>query len=108
MPESASSSTGRYSVFAIAREAMKLHTGWKRAWASPEPKKKYQVVTVGAGGVSLIWVLDDQDEFEKTYPEARFERSGTPYPVRMLQVAAARRVHALDAAGQPARIAVDD
>jgi len=65
-------------------------------------------VTAGDGGVSVIWVLDDQDVFEKTYPEARFERSGTPYPVRMLQVAAARRVHALDAAGQPARIAVDD
>ncbi|CAM3222905.1 sarcosine oxidase subunit beta [Paracoccus aminovorans] len=53
MPASASSSTGRYSVFAIAREAMKLHTGWTRAWASPEPKKKYQVVIVGAGGHGL-------------------------------------------------------
>jgi len=49
----ASRSTGRYSVFAIAREAMRLHTGWKRAWASPEPKQKYQVVIVGAGGHGL-------------------------------------------------------
>lgn len=58
-------------------------------------------------GVSVIWVLDDQAEFEKTYPEARFDRSDTPYPVRMLHVAAGRRVHQLDMAG-PARIAVDD
>ncbi|UQX13403.1 hypothetical protein [Candidatus Mycobacterium methanotrophicum] len=64
-------------------------------------------VTAG-DGVSTIWVTDDQAEFEKTYPEARFERSNTPYPVRALHVAAARRIHALDAAGQPARIAVDD
>jgi hypothetical protein len=58
--------------------------------------------------VSVIWVLDDQAEFEKTYPEAHFQRSDTPYPVRMLHVAAGRRVHTLDAAGQPARIAVID
>lgn len=44
---------GRYSVFAIAREAMRLHTGWGRAWASPEPKSRYQVVVVGAGGHGL-------------------------------------------------------
>jgi sarcosine oxidase, subunit beta len=29
----------RYSVFAIAREALRYHTGWERAWRSPEPKK---------------------------------------------------------------------
>ncbi|HRO13946.1 MAG TPA: sarcosine oxidase subunit beta family protein [Paracoccus sp. (in: a-proteobacteria)] len=46
-------SSGRYSVFAIAREAMRLHTGWGRAWANPEPKSRYQVVVVGAGGHGL-------------------------------------------------------
>ncbi|MDF3607763.1 sarcosine oxidase subunit beta family protein [Paracoccus sp. DMF-8] len=45
--------SGRYSVFAIAKEAMNLHAGWRRAWASPEPKKKYKVVIVGAGGHGL-------------------------------------------------------
>ncbi|MBP8930545.1 MAG: sarcosine oxidase subunit beta family protein [Paracoccus sp.] len=50
---SPSTGTGRYSVFAIAREAMRLHTGWKRAWTSPTPKKKYQVIIVGAGGHGL-------------------------------------------------------
>ena len=57
-------------------------------------------------GVNVLWVLDDLNEFEKTYPEARFERSGTPYPVRMLLVAAGRRIHTYDVAG-PALIAAD-
>ena len=43
----------RYSAFAIAKEAFRQHTGWSRAWASPEPKKKYDVVIVGAGGHGL-------------------------------------------------------
>ena len=43
----------RYSVFAIAREAMRYHTGWERAWRSPRPKKKYDVIIVGAGGHGL-------------------------------------------------------
>jgi len=43
----------RYSVFAIAREAMRQHKGWDRAWASPEPKPHYDVIIVGAGGHGL-------------------------------------------------------
>ena len=43
----------RYSVFAIAREAMRQHSGWTRAWASPEPKTQYDVIIVGAGGHGL-------------------------------------------------------
>lgn len=43
----------RYSSFAIVREAFRNHSGWKRAWASPIPKKKYDVVIVGAGGHGL-------------------------------------------------------
>ncbi|MDQ2066631.1 sarcosine oxidase subunit beta family protein [Xinfangfangia sp. CPCC 101601] len=43
----------RYSVFAIAREAMRYHSGWEKAWVSPEPKAKYDVVIVGAGGHGL-------------------------------------------------------
>ena len=45
--------SGRYSVFAIVRQAMGLHAGWGRAWASPEPRRRYQVVVVGAGGHGL-------------------------------------------------------
>ncbi|MGB3313251.1 MAG: sarcosine oxidase subunit beta family protein [Albidovulum sp.] len=43
----------RYSAFAVAREAMNYHLGWERAWGSPAPKKKYDVVIVGAGGHGL-------------------------------------------------------
>ncbi|PTX00776.1 sarcosine oxidase subunit beta family protein [Pararhodobacter aggregans] len=43
----------RYSAFAIAREALRQHTGWTRAWASPEPASHYDVVIVGAGGHGL-------------------------------------------------------
>jgi sarcosine oxidase subunit beta len=43
----------RYSAFAVAREALRNNTGWDRAWASPEPKKKYDVIIIGAGGHGL-------------------------------------------------------
>ena len=43
----------KYSVFAIAREALRGHKGWPEQWGSPEPKKHYDVVIVGAGGHGL-------------------------------------------------------
>jgi sarcosine oxidase, subunit beta len=43
----------RYSAFAIAREAMSYHLNWDKAWKSPAPKSKYDVVIVGAGGHGL-------------------------------------------------------
>ena len=43
----------KYSVFAVAREAMRHHTGWTRAWRDAEPKKKYDVIIIGAGGHGL-------------------------------------------------------
>jgi len=43
----------RYSAFSIVREALRGHTGWEPAWASPEPRARYDVVIVGAGGHGL-------------------------------------------------------
>jgi len=44
----------RYSAFAVAREALRNHTGWNRAWVKPtQPKKKYDAIIVGAGGHGL-------------------------------------------------------
>ena len=43
----------RYSVFAVAREAARYHSGWERAWRAAEPKKKYDVIIIGAGGHGL-------------------------------------------------------
>ncbi len=43
----------KYSVFAIAREALRGHKGWPEQWGSPEPKAAYDVIIVGAGGHGL-------------------------------------------------------
>jgi sarcosine oxidase subunit beta len=43
----------RYSAFAIAKEAIRYHSGWEKAWRSPAPKAKYDVVIIGAGGHGL-------------------------------------------------------
>jgi hypothetical protein len=59
-------------------------------------------------GVSVVFMLDDQREFERAYPLARTLRDGVPYPIRVHRVAAARRAQNLEAAGQQARIAVAD
>ena len=43
----------RYSAFAIAREAIRYHSGWERAWRAPEPTAKYDAIIIGAGGHGL-------------------------------------------------------
>ena len=43
----------RNSVFAVAREALRKHSGWGRTWGNPEAKKAYDVVIIGAGGHGL-------------------------------------------------------
>ncbi len=43
----------KYSVFALAREAMCGHKGWEKQWGSPAPKASYDVIIVGAGGHGL-------------------------------------------------------
>ncbi|KGM48887.1 sarcosine oxidase subunit beta family protein [Pseudooceanicola atlanticus] len=43
----------RYSAFALAREALRDHTGWKRAWEKAQPKSHYDVIIIGAGGHGL-------------------------------------------------------
>jgi len=43
----------KYSVFAIAREAMRGGKGWEQQWSSPEPKSEYDVIIIGAGGHGL-------------------------------------------------------
>ncbi len=43
----------RYSAFAVVREALRYHSGWERAWNSPEPKRHYDVIIIGAGGHGL-------------------------------------------------------
>lgn len=59
-------------------------------------------------GVSVVYMLDDQADFEQVYPEARTLRDRIPYPLRIHRVAAARRASSLASAGHDVRIAVED
>ncbi|MCY4206849.1 MAG: sarcosine oxidase subunit beta family protein [Roseovarius sp.] len=43
----------RYSAFAVVREAFRNHAGWEKAWVNPEPRDKYDVIIIGAGGHGL-------------------------------------------------------
>ncbi len=43
----------KYSVFALAREALRSHSGWDKQWDNPEPRKSYDVIIIGAGGHGL-------------------------------------------------------
>ena len=42
-----------YSFLSLARQAISGHKGWPVAWRSPEPKKNYDVIIIGAGGHGL-------------------------------------------------------
>src|SRR5579862_3160897 len=43
----------RYSIFALVSHAISGHQRWPRLWRDPDPKPRYDVVIVGAGGHGL-------------------------------------------------------
>ena len=43
----------RFSAFAVVKNALTGHTGWREQWPDSEPKKQYDVIIVGAGGHGL-------------------------------------------------------
>jgi sarcosine oxidase subunit beta len=43
----------KYSIFAVAREALRGGKGWTPAWRDPEPKDHYDAIIVGGGGHGL-------------------------------------------------------
>jgi len=43
----------KFSIWSLLRNAVSYHEGWERQWRSPEPKREYDVVVVGAGGHGL-------------------------------------------------------
>ena len=43
----------KYSVLSLIKNAFNDNRNWERAWRDPEPKKKYDVIIIGAGGHGL-------------------------------------------------------
>ena len=43
----------KYSIFSIAKNALKGHKDWPKMWRSPEPREFYDVIIIGAGGHGL-------------------------------------------------------
>ncbi|MHA1524489.1 MAG: sarcosine oxidase subunit beta family protein [Alphaproteobacteria bacterium] len=43
----------RYSVLSLARGALTYHKNWAPAWPAAEPKSRYDVIIIGAGGHGL-------------------------------------------------------
>ncbi len=43
----------RYSIFSLARNALSHHRNWQRAWRSPTPKARYDIIIIGGGGHGL-------------------------------------------------------
>ncbi|SLN43467.1 Sarcosine oxidase subunit beta [Oceanibacterium hippocampi] len=44
---------GAYSIWSLMRNALSYHENWQRAWRSPDPKPRYDVIIVGGGGHGL-------------------------------------------------------
>jgi sarcosine oxidase subunit beta len=43
----------RYSIFSLVRNGLSYHEHWPRAWRSPELRREYDIVIIGAGGHGL-------------------------------------------------------
>ena len=43
----------KFSIWSLLRNSMSYHEGWQKQWRSPEPKREYDVVVIGAGGHGL-------------------------------------------------------
>src|SRR6202158_1994235 len=43
----------RYSIFSLARNALRYHEHWPLAWRRPAPKARYDAIIIGGGGHGL-------------------------------------------------------
>ncbi|MGB1361521.1 MAG: sarcosine oxidase subunit beta family protein [Alphaproteobacteria bacterium] len=56
----------RYSIFSLIKNAFSGHNNWEEAWTSPEPKKEYDVIIIGAGGHGLATAYHLAKEYNIT------------------------------------------
>ena len=42
-----------FNALTLAKEALRGQKGWEKQWTNPEPKSKYDVIIIGAGGHGL-------------------------------------------------------
>ena len=42
-----------FSIFSLARNALSYHEGRQKQWRSPEPKREYDALIVGGGGLAV-------------------------------------------------------
>jgi len=45
--------TRRYSALSLFKEGLNNQQGWQKAWRSPEPRLRYDVIVIGGGGHGL-------------------------------------------------------
>ncbi|MEH3118203.1 MAG: sarcosine oxidase subunit beta family protein [Methylorubrum populi] len=45
--------TKHYSALSLFKEGLNQQLGWQKAWRSPEPKSRYDIIVVGGGGHGL-------------------------------------------------------
>ncbi|KQU81765.1 sarcosine oxidase subunit beta [Ensifer sp. Root31] len=45
--------TRRYSAFSLFKEGLNAQRGWQKAWRSPEPRSRYDILIIGGGGQGL-------------------------------------------------------
>ena len=43
----------KFSIFSLARQALRGHADWPVQWRSPEPRASYDAIVIGAGGHGL-------------------------------------------------------
>lgn len=65
---------------------------------------RLKVAGLADAGITMVGMLDSEEEFQKAYPDAKTLRDGIAYPLSVHRVAAARRAQQLQAGGASVRI----